>query len=73
MPQFSWGNLQSLKEIPEAKNGDPLTTLREFYKEVSDPYKIFLLVNHVRLIKLAVLVLLRIQHAFGCGWSLLAR
>lgn len=37
MPQFSWGNMKSLKEIPEATKVDPLKKLREFYEKVRVP------------------------------------
>jgi nardilysin len=33
MAKFSWGNLQSLKEVPKLQNVDPMEKLRAFYKE----------------------------------------
>jgi hypothetical protein len=33
--QFGWGNIKSLKEIPEQENVDPMVRLRSFYDKVS--------------------------------------
>lgn len=33
MAKFSWGNLHSLKDAPEANGVDPMKKLREFYEE----------------------------------------
>lgn len=32
--KFSWGNLQSLQEVPKRNNVDPMVELRKFYDEV---------------------------------------
>lgn len=77
--KFSWGNLESLQEVPKRNNVDPMVELRNFYDKVchSNPSGRVLGESFPYCglpdASLCTLVLLCFQHATGDYWRLFSR